>query len=79
MCKVEPEIGSYQGKWSYTKSNELLQSNDVASCTKEIVQSIHSAEQMENEDLRVMNYAFQHFKTPDKNALLKRGIFTQNN
>ena len=71
MCKVESEIGSYQGKWSYTKSNEVLQSNDVEKCTKEIVQSIHSAEQIKNEDLRVMNYTFQHFKTPDKNALLK--------
>ena len=71
MCKVEPENGAYQGKWSYTKSNEVLQSNDVASCTKEIVHSIHSADKMEMEDLEVMNYAFQHFKTPDKNALLK--------
>ena len=75
MCKVQPEIEPYQGKWSYTKSNEKLKS-DGDSCTKEIVQSIHSAKEMKAADLQVMERAFQNFKSPLKNVLIKSGIFT---
>ena len=75
MCKVQPETEPYQGKQSYTKSNEKLKS-DGASCTKEIVQSIHSAEEMKAADLKVMEKTFQNFESPDKNDLIKSGIFT---
>ena len=74
MCKVQPETEPYQGKWSYTKSNEKLKS-DGDSCTKEIVQSIHSAEEMKAADLKVMEKAFQNFKSPLKNVLIKSGIW----